>query len=222
MSPRRSAESAGDAAPAHRAAILAGGLGTRMSGSELVHPRFPSKAAVPLAGRPLIAHSIAAARLAGLAPAVVAKPDTPLPDLGCPVIDEATRPRHPLAGIVAALELYREPLVILACDLPDLPPELLTEIAHRRARFAMPIHPRPQPLVARYTPALLPRLRAALAAEQPLVEVAESLGGDGLRAAELRGFGDPEAMFANVNTPEELRQAEIRLASRVGSFPSER
>ncbi|MCB0866135.1 MAG: molybdenum cofactor guanylyltransferase [Solirubrobacterales bacterium] len=212
MSPRRSAEGAGDAAPARRAAILAGGLSRRMADHDGSGSTPRSKASLPLAGRPLAAHPIATARLAGLAPAVVAKPDTPLPDLGCPVIDEPATPRHPLAGVVAALELYEEPIVVLACDLPDLPPELLSELAHRRARFAMPVHPRPQPLVARYTPGLLPRLRVALAAEEPLVGVAESLGGDGLRAAELRGFGDPEVMFANVNTPEDLRRAEARLA----------
>ena len=198
MAPGRSAAGAGDAAPALRAAILAGGAGSRMGGV--------SKAALELGGRPLASHPIAAARLAGLAPTVVAKPDTELPDLGCPVLAEPAMPRHPLAGIVAALERFEEPLVAIACDVPFVPAELLTELSHCRARFAMPVDPRPQPLVARYTPGLLPRLRRALDAEAPLVDLALSLGGDGLRAAELRGYGDPEAMFDNVNSPEDLRR----------------
>ncbi len=34
---------------------------------------------------------------------VVAKRDSPVPELGVPVIDEPAEPRHPLTGIVAAL-----------------------------------------------------------------------------------------------------------------------
>lgn len=203
MAPGRPAASAGDAAPALRAVILAGGAGTRITplGGE---PE--SKAAVELAGRPLASYPIAAARLAGLAPTIVAKESSWLPSLGCPVLEEPAEPRHPLTGIVAALERFEEPLVVIACDVPLVPAELLTELSHRRARFAMPIEPRPQPLVARYAPGLLPRLRRALADREPLVEVAASLGGDGLRAAELRGYGDPEEMFDNVNSPEDLRR----------------
>jgi len=153
-------------------------------------------------------------RRARIEPTIVAKESSWLPSLGCPVLEEPAEPRHPLTGIVAALERFEEPVVVVACDVPLLPAELLAELGHRRARFAMPIHPRPQPLVARYTPGLLPRLREALAGREPLVEVAASLGGDGLRAAELRGYGDPETMFANVNTPEDLRRANALLSAR--------
>lgn len=196
---------AGDAAPAMRAAILAGGVGSRMGGAP------GSKAAVELAGRPLASYAIAAARLAGLAPVVVAKEDSWLPSLGCPVVHEQAEPRHPLSGIIAALERFGEPMVVIACDVPLVPSELLAELGHRRARFAMPIHPRPQPLVARYTPGLLPRLHRALDQRASLVDVAETLGGDGLRGPELRGFGDPETMFDNVNTPEDLRRVAALL-----------
>ncbi len=207
MSPGRPAAGAGDAAPALRAAILAGGAGRRLGAGT------GAKAAVELAGRPLASYPVATARRAGLAPVIVAKAETPLPELGCPVLTEPTEPRHPLVGVITALERFAEPLVVLACDLPLLPPELLTELSHRRARFAMPVDPHPQPLVARYTPGLLPRLRAALAAEERLVAVARSLGGDALGAAELRGYGDPEAMFANVNNRDDLRRVSALLTN---------
>lgn len=207
MSPGRPAAGAGDAAPALRAAVLAGGVGSRIGAGP------GAKAGVELGGRPLASYPVTAARRAGLAPVVVAKAEMPLPDLACPVITEPAEPRHPLAGIIAALERLDAPLVVLACDLPLLPPELLAELAGRRARFAMPVEPHPQPLVARYTPGLLPRLRAALAAEQRLVAVAESLGGDALGGAELRGYGDPAVMFDNVNTSADLRRVSALLAS---------
>lgn len=170
------------------------------------------KAAVELNGRPLASYIVASTRLAGLAPSIVAKEDSRLPALGCPVVCEPAEPRHPLTGIIAALEHFGEPLVVVACDVPLVPSELLAELGHRRARFAMPLHPRPQPLVARYTPGLLPRLRQALEQRTPLVTLAERLGGDGLRGPELRGFGDPDRMFANVNDAGELRRVEGMLA----------
>lgn len=190
---------AGDAAAALRAAVLAGGAGTRMGSP---------KAAVELAGRPLIAYPIAAARLAGLAPFVVAKRDSPLPPLRCPVVLEAGAPLHPLNGIVAALEHAAEPVVVLACDVPLVPAELIAELGRRRAAFAMPVAPRPQPLVARYSPGLLPRLRAGLAASERLIDVAADLPGDRIGRQELRGFGDPEVIFLNANDRAELARIE--------------
>jgi molybdopterin-guanine dinucleotide biosynthesis protein A len=199
--------SAGDAAGAHRIAILAGGAGSRMGSP---------KAGVELAGRALIEHGLAAARLARLSPVVVARDDSGLPELRASVLIEPAGPRHPLNGIVAALEHAREPIVVLACDLPLVPADLLAELARRRAPFAMPLSPRPQPLVARYSPGLLPRLREALASEEPMTRVALELGGDGLREAELRGFGDPERMFLNVNDREQLAAAERLLRGARG------
>lgn len=203
MAPRRPDAGAGDAAPARRAAILAGGAATRMGGA---------KATVEIARRPLASYPLAAAKRAGLLPVIVAKADTELPGLGCPVLSEPAEPRHPLAGIVAALEHFGEPLVVTACDLPLVPAELLAELAARRARFAMPVVPRPQPLVARYTPGLLPSLRSALARSAPLTATAEALGGDHLEAAELRGYGDPEEMFSNVNSPADVTRVATLLA----------
>lgn len=162
------------------------------------------KAAVELGGRPLIDHVLAAVRLARLAPFVVARPDSELPPLREPVLIEPDGPRHPLNGIVAALEHAGEPLVVLPCDTPFLPAELIAELARRRAPFAMPLTPRPQPLVARYSPGLLPRLRAGLAERAAMTELAETLGGDRLSPAELRGFGDLERLFANVNDEGDL------------------
>lgn len=169
------------------------------------------KAAVELRGRPLLSYPIAAARLSGLAPFVVAKEGSGLPRLNCPRVLEPAEPTHPLVGVIAALEHAEAPIVVLACDLPLVPADLIAELGHRRARFAMPVAPRPQPLVARYSPGLLPQLRTALGERRPLTAVAADLGGDALGATELRGFGEPARMFANVNDPADLRRIEALL-----------
>ncbi len=204
MTSRAPGAAAGDAAPALRAAVLAGGAGSRMG---------RAKAGIELGGRSLISYPLAAARLAGLAPFVVAKSGSPLPPLPCPVLIEPDEPAHPLTGIIAALKHAEAPIVVLACDLPLLPADLIAELGHRRAGFVMPAHPRPQPLVARYSPGLLPRLQAGLAEGKSLIALASELGGDRLGEQELRGFGDPAWMFANANDPGDLSAIEAQLGS---------
>jgi molybdenum cofactor guanylyltransferase len=188
---------------AEHAAILAGGRSSRMG---------QPKASIDLAGHPLISYPIAASRAAGLEPVVVAKKAIPLPELDCRILIEPDEPIHPVAGIIAALELLEAPIVAIACDLPLLPPELLRNLAQRSAALALPADPRPQPLVARYSPELLARLQAALVMDEPLVKVAAELGGDVIAGDELRGFGDPDLIFANANDPAELERIERLLA----------
>ncbi len=107
-------------------------------------------------------------------------------------------------GVVAGLEHAGEPLVVLACDTPLVPPGLLAALANSPAPFAMPADPRAQPLIARYSPSLLPRLRAGLADRESLTSLAGALGGHRLGAMELREFGDPDVIFANVNDPADV------------------
>lgn len=191
-----------DDAPARTAVILAGGRSRRMG---------TPKAMVEVAGMALIEHPIAAAREAGLQPVVVAKPGSELPDLDCPRLDEPEEPRHPLAGIVRALESLRAPIVVVACDLPLLPAPLIAELASMRTAFAIPANPRPQPLAARYSPGLLPALRQGMVTDSPMVRVTSELGGEVLGESALRAFGDPAWMFANANDPVELALIERQL-----------
>lgn len=188
---------------ARRAAILAGGRGSRIGAP---------KATVLLSGRPLASYPADAASAAGLEPFLVAKSGTPLPDLGIEVVAEPDEPVHPLAGIVAALEHANAPVIVLACDLPFLPPALLAALATRPEPLVVPADPRPQPLVARWSPDLLPQLRSALATESPLGRVVAELGATALTAADLAPFGPPERIFANVNDREDLARAEESLA----------
>jgi molybdopterin-guanine dinucleotide biosynthesis protein A len=189
---------------ATRAAIMAGGRGTRMGGP---------KAAVELAGRPLIAYPIATARDAGLEPVVVAKSGSALPALDCEVLIEPDEPVHPLAGIVAALEALGEPLVGIACDLPLLPASLIVALAAREAPLVIPADPSPQPLVARWDPELLPQLRASLATAAPMRRLVAELRAEVIAGEELARHGDPSVIFANVNDPDGLADAEASLAA---------
>jgi molybdopterin-guanine dinucleotide biosynthesis protein A len=181
---------------------LAGGLGSRLGAR---------KAGIELGGRPLISYPLAAIAAAGLDAVVLTKPGEGLPALDVPVLVEPAEPRHPLCGIVAALRMGR-PIVAVACDLPFVAPGLIELLAEAREPLVVPtLGGRPQPLLARYEPGLLPQLEAALEREEPLTRTVESLGPRLLAEDELARFGDPRRLLFNVNDPDDLREAEALL-----------
>lgn len=191
-------------------AVMAGGLGSRLGGS---------KATAPLAGAPLISYPLAALREAGLPPVAFAKQGTELP-ARVPVVLEPDEPRHPLAGIVAALEYATDrsadAVVALACDLPLVPPGLLRLLAEAQEPLVLPVlDGHPQPLLARYDTILLPDLRAALADEPgPLTRLVMARRPRLLDQAALARFGDPHRILHNVNTAADLDRAAAWLHTR--------
>lgn len=189
--------------------MIAGGRGSRIGGA---------KATVELAGRPLISHALAAVEEAGLRPLVVAKLDTELPPLRCPVIREGHEPRHPLCGVLAALE-YSEPspLVILSCDMPLVPAALLAWLAAQPEPLVTPaLDGRILPFPGRYQGSLRAGLEAALAEEHSMHSALSGLSPRLLGAGELAAFGDPARICLNVNTASDLARAEALLADAGG------
>jgi molybdopterin-guanine dinucleotide biosynthesis protein A len=213
--------------------VLAGGRGSRLRGA---------KPTAKLAGRPLISYPLAALAEAGLETVVVLKPGT---DLGgqplaretglkttaadgagqrstaaegdVAVLFEPEEPVHPLAGIVAALRQTGRPIVVIGCDFPFVPAALLRALADAPEPLVVPAPGgAPQPLVARWTPALLPALEAALDREEPLRRTVAALSPRLLGDADLAPFGDPDRVFFNVNTPADLRAAEGAVSSPDG------
>jgi molybdenum cofactor guanylyltransferase len=184
-------------------AILAGGRGARLGGA---------KALTELGGRPLIAWPLAALAAALDDVVVVAKADTPLPELDVEVWTEPEEPAHPRAGIVHALSAAGERAVLVcAADMPFVTPELVADIA---AAEGMPaVVPRAagrlQPLLARYEPAALLPLRAAPAAEA-LTATVESL------RPRLLDYPEETAFF-NVNSAADLASAAQRIARKQGN-----
>jgi molybdenum cofactor guanylyltransferase len=186
-------------------AILAGGRSTRLE---------RPKPTAPLAGRPLIDYPLQALEAAGLETVIVAKRDTTLPPGGAPVWEEPDEPAHPLLGIVTALEQADgRSVVVSACDLPFLSPALVAHLAELDVPLAVPrTGDRLHPLLARYTPVLLPALRAALERPAPLHETLTALDPLIVGDQELSAYGDPARLLFNVNTAADLERAEAMLA----------
>lgn len=159
-----------------------------------------------LAGRPLVGYPLAALAVACERVVVVAKADTELP-ADAERWDEPDEPRHPLTGIRHALERAGQPVLVCGADMPFVDADVLGGVvaALGRARAAVASTPAGiEPLLAAYAPSALATLAAA-PADQPLRRTVESLD-------PVRVEVDPAVVF-NVNTPEDLAEAERRLRS---------
>jgi len=168
---------------------------------------------IELAGRPLISYPLQAMRAVTPTVAVVAKPDTRLPELaGTETWIEPARPRHPLAGIVHALRrAHGRPVLVCAVDMPLITAAALrclaTADAGGSAAVIATTEGALEPQLGLYLPAAAALLEpAAKAADQPLRAVVSAIG------PQLVALDDPRLAF-NVNTPEDLARAEDLLAT---------
>ncbi len=166
------------------------------------------KAAMMLAGRPLIGWPLAALAEACDAVAVVAKGSTELPPLpdGAQCWTEPDEPRHPLTGIVCALERARGPVLVCAADMPFVTGAVLRALVIEGDEHAVvaATKERIEPLLALYRPSALELLRATPAGGRLTAAV------DGLAPSRV---SVPAAVARSVNTPEQLRAAEAELSA---------
>jgi molybdopterin-guanine dinucleotide biosynthesis protein A len=196
--------------PPHRSdvvgVVLAGGAGSRIGGA---------KATVLLGGRPLLAWPLTALTSVLGRVAVVTKADVELPDLGPTVQrwNEPDLPRHPITGIIEALQRARGASVfVCAVDLPLVDADLIRRLLRvdddgALAVVAASAHPqtserRLQPLLARYAPAAL----APLAAAPSNARLTESVWSLDPVVVDV-----PVAQLLNVNDAGDLEAAERAL-----------
>ena len=151
------------------AAILAGGLSTRM-GSD--------KALLVVGGVPMLERMVRAA--GEVCPEIIVvgreRPVYWPAELAATFIPDAPGiSGGPMAGLIAALEHTRAPVVLLACDLPLLTVGLLSQLidahdAQAPATIATTIDEagavQVQPTFAIYSPEILPTLREMAAANR--------------------------------------------------------
>lgn len=189
--------------------VLAGGRGQRLGGR---------KAAVELAGRPLISYPLDVLSSVLSEVAVVAKTDTELPSLpGVTVWIEPERPRHPLVGIVQALGLAENrPVLVCAADMPFVTAEVVRELATAQLGLAQAMIAKhgnsAQPLLGVYRP-LAAHVLARGATEGDSVN--ETVVRLGPKFVEVE---DADELF-NVNTPDDLLQAAAMLDRRARRVP---
>jgi molybdopterin-guanine dinucleotide biosynthesis protein A len=181
-------------------AVLAGGRGTRLG---------ESKAMVQFGGRPLISYPLEAIEKTGLDVVVVAKRDTPLPELAVPVWYERDEPAHPALGIATVLQRTpTDSVLFVGCDMPFVTTELLAHLASLPYPLALPsAGGRLHPLVGLYARGIATAFAFSLGGEKSLQQTVAELGPHLIDESELAHFGDPERLLFNVNTPEDLERA---------------
>jgi molybdopterin-guanine dinucleotide biosynthesis protein A len=178
--------------------VLAGGASTRMG---------VPKATIELGGVTLGERALRSLRGAGLETVWVAKEGDPLPDSDALVWTESRSERHPLVGILEALDRARGPVVVCACDMPFVTAELVAHIAGLSGTAVPEAGGRLHPLLARYDLEATAALETALAAPASLHEAVRQAGAQIVPETEIARFGDPERLLFNVNTPADLARA---------------
>lgn len=193
------------------AIILAAGLSRRMG---------RDKALVPLGGRPLIAHVIERLSMQTSTLAINAPADFPN-DFGLPVVPD-TLAGHPgpLAGIAAGMRhsAHKAPtashLLVVPADCPFVPRDLVTRLAasidEGSAMVLARSNDRLHPVIGLWPISLAPAIEAWLADPQnrklmTFIEGQRMVVVDFEPLDTTAGLLDP---FLNINTPEDLLQAE--------------
>jgi molybdopterin-guanine dinucleotide biosynthesis protein A len=113
----------------------------------------------------------------------------------------------PAAGILGAARAYPgRALLVLACDLPEVPESLLAALAAEEADWAVPRREgRLEPLCARYGPAALAALAESVAAGDLAPHRLAGISTLAIRFLDdFARFGDPGRMFLNLNDPADL------------------
>jgi molybdopterin-guanine dinucleotide biosynthesis protein A len=187
--------------------ILAGGQGRRMGGTD--------KALLPLAGKPLIRHVLNRLRLQVPQVLISANGDPArFAGMDCEVVADRN-PEGPLSGILAAMHraaaLGATHVLSVPVDAPFLPTDLLARLvaAARGAPGGLALAGTPgqlHPTFGLWPVTLAPALAAFLAeGNAKMMQFADRQG------AATALFADPSG-FLNLNTPDDLAQAEALLA----------
>jgi molybdopterin-guanine dinucleotide biosynthesis protein A len=120
-----------------------------------------------------------------------------------------------LGGIHAALLHAETAVIVVAWDMPFVPEGLLAEL-RALGEDADVVAPESgssrrglEPLCAFYSPACIaPIERSIDADDRRVIGFFDQVRVARLAAADVRRFGDPERLFMNVNSPDELALAE--------------
>ncbi len=189
------------------AILLSGGRGRRLGGIE--------KGLAPLSGQPLIQWVIE--RIAPQVDELVISANHQADayrTFGWPVVaDTLPDQPGPLAGILAAtVDMQSEWLLVVPCDTPFLPPDLVTQLATATGHtnhLARAVDPKQAHYaVMRLHRRLLPDMAAYLTEGQRSIQHWQARHPCG----EAR-FPDPSS-FTNLNTAEDFSRAEARLLGR--------
>lgn len=184
-------------------AVMAGGKSSRMG---------TDKAFIPLLGKPMIEHVLDRVRGLGDEQIIITNAPQKYRYLGLPLYSDIHKESGPLGGLHAALARARhDHVLVVACDMPWLNAALLEHMVSLRTSADV-IVPRwtkhPEPLHAVYSKACLEPITDCLRAQTlKLIAFYGRVRVRYLEREELTKFDASGRSFANINTPDDLKQA---------------
>jgi len=199
-----------DSTPSVGAVVLAGGKARRMGGQD--------KGLVTLQNRPMVTWAVNA--VSPVANAVVVnanRNEAAYRATGLDVITDVVGDfPGPLAGLLSACEYFdTEWVLMVPCDSPFITSELIEALVRATVGSSLPIAvahdgDRLQPVFAIVRRDRRDALRAYLERGERKIDLWYEE--EGYQRVDCSAF---EAMFDNINTPEELQGAEARLAQPI-------
>ena len=143
-------------------------------------------------------------------------------DLGLPVVNDALAEDGSTVGLyTAVLASPTERVVCLACDMPFVTPSFIRQLAAKSAGYDVfvPRHGQYlQPLCAVYSKAVLRAyLEFIRSGRRRIFDIYPDFN-TGYLNMDGGEYGDPEALFMNINTPAELEAARKRVAEEAGGW----
>jgi molybdopterin-guanine dinucleotide biosynthesis protein A len=140
---------------------------------------------------------------------------------GVPVAPDPRPGNGSLGGIHAALWHARSPVLLVAWDMPFVTGDLLQALLAGADGLDVVVPASGsrrgvEPMCAYYAPACLPAIEARLdAGDRRVVSFYDAVRVHRLEPDEVARYGDPDRLFLNINSPEDLERAE-REASSAG------
>jgi molybdopterin-guanine dinucleotide biosynthesis protein A len=192
-----------------RGAVLAGGAARRYGGRP--------KGLVELGGTRILDRVVdAVAGVVGAAPLLVANaPDGPTWRTDLRTIADVRPDCGSLGGIYTAVVAGDpEPVLCVAWDMPFVTAALLRALVEGSARYDAFLPESDgrrgvEPLCAVYAPACGPAIERQLdSGDLRAIGFHGAVQVGTLSIERVRAFGDPDELFFNVNTPEDLQRAE--------------
>lgn len=191
--------------------VMAGGRNTRYGGL---------KALAYVNGRRIVDRAVGALELVTDDVVMIANDHKAYASLGVPMRADESADGAALAGLLTALHWSQERkcdgILTVACDMPFVTTTLLRRIAGVAAETSADVvAPESggrrgiEPLCAFYANTCATAIERAIArADLRMIGFHDDVTVQRIALADVRAIGEPEVLFMNVNTPEELADAE--------------
>jgi molybdopterin-guanine dinucleotide biosynthesis protein A len=186
------------------AAILAGGRARRLGGLD--------KSQLVIDGRTILDRQLHVLRGVADRVVIVASDLARFADSGVSVFGDLVPDAGALGGIYTALAIAKEPVLVVACDMPYLTAPFLTRLmeAAQDADIAVP-HAADgyHPLCACYTQACAgPILRRLDAGVLKVLDLFRDVHVRTIDPVEIAAFDPDGLLLLNINTPDDLARAQ--------------